>query len=112
LLARLALQHGEEVMKPSPAPWKWQEVDSPKTVEAWSLQCADDTYVAIPNTDETISLRSEDDKALIALAPEMRTMLLKFDYFHGSNSANCPWCGKMNAIHTSCVFSALLEKLR
>jgi hypothetical protein len=112
-------------MKPSPGPWKWREVNGAKTVEAWCLQCADDTYVAIPNTDETISLRSEDDKALIALAPEMREMLIGLERTPGAydgemgGEPGCPVCrypmpvpGDPHSHAVACALAALLDRIR
>ncbi len=114
-------------MKPSPGPWRWDK--NPYDFDCSDLEDANGKEVA-GNPGEGgwgIAIGNPDDRALIALAPEMREMLMGLEWVDDDDIPRCPMCGASREDtgwnfeeqkplpprhDDKCPLVALLEKLR
>lgn len=101
-------------MNPSPGPWH-------------PTQCGNEIRLVDANDETTDvwiedTVGAKDNLILVALAPEMRDMLLKLEWSAYDGSAGVGYCPNCKAVeplelgggdHDShCALAALLEKLR
>ncbi len=105
-------------MNPSPGPWRW--LNGHWDLSAL-LSAKGEELVRASSTGD-IHVYNDDDKALIAAAPEMREMLLKLEWQHDDDYTFCCVCqagrrddsrSKKPLTHeTGCTLGALLERIR
>ncbi len=107
-------------MNPSPGPWSWDAEQHSLNV----LRASNGVSVAMLDVRVTPEGAAAEvsDRALIALAPEMREMLLKLEWQHDEDMTFCCVCyaarrdgsrSKKPLVHEAdCALAALLEKLR
>lgn len=101
-------------MNPSPGPWRWDVYNN--LIDAEGTEVAGDPGEG----GHGVSVENRDDQALIAVAPEMRDMLLKLEWSKPDTydqGGECPECGAGAAykfcVHTNdCHLAALLERIR
>jgi hypothetical protein len=100
-------------MNPSPGPWRW----APNSSGSKDAVIVDSNGGEVARGYEGEGgdwvVAEPDDAALIALAPEMREMLLKLEgAMLGDGGDACAWCSEFQHSPKDCEFAALLEKLR
>ena len=100
-------------VKPSPGPWAWgNEVPSGDQ----SILDAKGMRVIDAVNEGPVCCENPDDGMLLALAPEMREMLLKLEW--SDQTAGDSWCHEcfnlreVGHVASDCRLAALLEKLR
>lgn len=108
-------------MKPSPGPWRWVKGHW-DLLGLFSRAAGEEKCVLQAGSSQDIHAYNMDDAALIALAPEMREMLLRLEW-SGTDAPldddlppipSCPLCGarKGEKLHVRCTLGALMDRIR